>query len=228
MVETHLRECVERTQTATKTLLKLERSGHTRNDSYYREYKDKFLTHFKLQRELSARSNLLRDLNNMASPNGPQPHAQFVNHINQAVAALGRAGFTGIDVLKLAKLLSSQPSDPALEDMAAACAGFEGVSHRIAPFLHDGSSLNHKFLVALHRFVDYVPLIVDMELVQGICQDLTTILRKSFTFSESGAAERCSDFLRESVDVQEKREYLKQRKLRLARAKEELSDYWGQ
>jgi hypothetical protein len=207
-------------------LLKLERSGHTRNDSYYREYKDKFLTHFKLQRELSVRSTLLRDLNNMTSPNGTQqPHAQFVNHINQAISALGRAGFSGIDGLKLAKLVSSQPSDPALEDMAAACAGFEGVSHRIAPFLHDGSSLNHKFLVALHRFVDYVPLIVDMELVQGVCQDLAPILRKSFAFSDSGAAERCSDFLQESEEVREKREYLKQRKRRLALAKEELSEY---
>ena len=121
-------------------LLKLERSGHTRNDCYYREYKDKFLTHFKLQRELTARSSLLRDLNNMASPNGTQPHAQFMNNIKQAVSALGKAGFSGIDELKLAKLLASQPSDPALEDMAAACAGFEGASHRIAPFLHAGSS----------------------------------------------------------------------------------------
>jgi hypothetical protein len=114
-------------------LLKLERSGHTRNDCYYREYKDKFLTHFKLQRELTARSTLLRDLNNMASPNGVAPHAQFVSHINQALSALGRAGFPGIDVLKLAKLLASQSSDPALEDMAAALAGFEGATHRIAP-----------------------------------------------------------------------------------------------
>jgi hypothetical protein len=140
VIDGHLRECVTRTESATKMLLKLERSGHTRNDCYYREYKDKFLTHFKLQRELTVRSSLLRDLTNMASPNGTQqPHAQFVNHINQGLSALGKAGFTGIDALKLAKLLSSQPSDPALEDMAAACAGFEGASHRIAPFLHDGS-----------------------------------------------------------------------------------------
>jgi hypothetical protein len=118
-------------------LLKLERSGHTRNDCYYREYKDKFLTHFKLQRELTSPSPLLRNLNNMASPNGTQPHAQFVNHVNQAISFLGRAGFPGIDALQLAKLLASQASDPALEDMAAACAGFEGASHRIASFLHD-------------------------------------------------------------------------------------------
>ena len=64
-----------------------------------------------------------------------------------------------------------------------------------------------------------------MELVQGVCQDLATILRKSFTFSDSDAAERCSVFLRESVDVREKREYLTQRKRRLALAKEELSGH---
>jgi hypothetical protein len=205
VIDGHLRECVTRTESATKMLLKLERSGHTRNDCYYREYKDKFLTHFKLQRELTVRSSLLRDLTNMASPNGTQqPHAQFVNHINQGLSALGKAGFTGIDALKLAKLLSSQPSDPALEDMAAACAGFE---------------------VALHRFVDYVPLIVDMELVRGVCQDLANVLRKSFTFSEPDAAERCTDFLRESDEVREKREYLTQRKRRLALAKVELAGY---
>jgi hypothetical protein len=114
-------------------LLKLEQSGHTRNDCYYREYKDKFLSHFKLQRELASRSTLLRDLNNMASSSGTQPHAQFVNHINQATSSLGRAGFPGINVLQLAKLLPPQSSDPALEDMAATCAGFEGASHCILP-----------------------------------------------------------------------------------------------
>ena len=120
-------------------LLKLEQSGHTRNDCYYREYKDKFLSHFKLQRESAAGITLLRDLNNMASPNGPQPHAQFINNINQVKSTLGRAGFPGIDVPQLAKLLTSQSSDPALEDMAAVCAGFEGASHHITS-LRDESS----------------------------------------------------------------------------------------
>ncbi len=85
--------------------------------------------------------------------------------------------------------------------------------------------LNHGFLVALHRFVDYVPLIVDMELVRGVCQDLITVLRKSFRFSDSGAAERCREFLRESDEVREKREHLKQRMRRLARATEELIEF---
>jgi hypothetical protein len=107
-------------------LLKLERSGHTRNDRYYREYKDKFLSHFKLQRDTATHGTLLRDLTNMASTSGAQPHAQFKNHITQGLSSLGKAGFSGLDELDLAKLLHTQASDPALEEMAAACAGFEG------------------------------------------------------------------------------------------------------
>jgi hypothetical protein len=224
-IDGHLEECLSTTRIATNMLLKLEQRVHTRNDSYYRDYKDKFLSHFKLQRELAARNTLLRDLNNMASPDGTKPHAQFVNHINQAISALGRAGFSGVNVLQLAKLLEPEASDPALEDMAAACAGFEGASHRIFSFLHDGSSYTHKLLVALHRFVDYVPLIVDTELVQGACQGLATILRRSFRFRDPGAVERCNEFLRETAEVQEKREYLRQKKRRLALAKIELSDF---
>ena len=137
VIDVHLKECLERTQDATKLLLKLERSGHTRNDRYYREFKDKFLSHFKLHRELASKSTLLRDLNRMASPNGPQPHAPIAGQINSAISSLGKAGFSGVDVLQLSKLLPSQSSDPALEDMAAASAGFEGASHLIASFWHD-------------------------------------------------------------------------------------------
>jgi len=122
-------------------LLRLERSGHTRNDRYYREYKDKFLSHFKLQREPETAPNgtLLRNLNNMASQTGTQPHAQFVNGVNQGISAFGKVGLP-VNVLQIAKLISSESSDPALEDMAAACAGFEGASHRVASFLRDGSA----------------------------------------------------------------------------------------
>ena len=142
MIDGHLNQCITKTQIATNMLLELERSasGHTRNDRYYREYKDKFLSHFKLQRESAAHGTLLRDLTNMVSQTGNQPHVQFQHNVNQAVSNLGKAGFTGINPLQLAKILNLQSSDPALEDMAAACAGFEGASHRIVSFLYNESS----------------------------------------------------------------------------------------
>jgi urease accessory protein UreF len=65
----------------------------------------------------------------------------------------------------------------------------------------------------------------DTELVQGICKDLTMVLRKSFRFSDANAVERCNEFLRESDEDRERREYLRQRKRRLASAIEELTEF---
>jgi len=82
-------------------------------------------------------------------------------------------------------------------------------------------------IVALHRFVDYVPLVVDTELVRGICQDLASVLRQSFKFSEPNVGERCREFLQEPLDVKKEREFLEQKLRRLARAEEELRNFWG-
>jgi hypothetical protein len=126
-----------RTENATQLLLKLERSGHTRNDRYYRECKDKLLSHLKLQREIASSNTLLRDLVRMASPNETQPHASFTAQITQGKTALQKAGFPQIETPQLAKLLPPQASDSALEDMARASAGFEGTPLCIAFLLHD-------------------------------------------------------------------------------------------
>jgi hypothetical protein len=127
-----LNERLARTEDATRLLLKLELSGHTRNDRYYRECKDKFLSYFKMQRENASGSTVLRDLGRMASPNGTQPHAAFVTQVNAAKAALTKAGFSQVDDLQLAKLVPTLGSDSALEDMARASAGFEGAPHLVA------------------------------------------------------------------------------------------------
>jgi hypothetical protein len=94
------------------------------------------LSRLKLQRELASENTVLRDLGRMTSPNGTQPHAPFVAQVNQAKASLQKAGFPQIDNLQLAKLLPPQASDPALEDMARASAGFEGTPCRIASLMH--------------------------------------------------------------------------------------------
>jgi Dynamin GTPase effector domain len=82
-------------------------------------------------------------------------------------------------------------------------------------------------IVALNRFVDYVPLVIDTELVRGFCKDLSQILRRSFKFSEPGAAERCGNLLQEPLDVKRERDRLKRRYDRLTRASEELRDFWA-
>lgn len=130
-IQVHLEECLVETKKATALLLKLERTGHTRNERYYRECKDKFLSHLKMQRELASKNVVLRDLHRLAAPNGVQPTTSFVSAINSAKTALTKAGFPAFEDSALARILPPHPTDPALEDMAKASAGFESESHHI-------------------------------------------------------------------------------------------------
>ena len=73
-------------------------------------------------------------------------------------------------------------------------------------------------IVALHRFVDYIPLVVDMELVRGVCQGLAPALRQSFKFNEPNLVERCREYLQEPPDIKRDRLSLEQKLRRLARS----------
>jgi hypothetical protein len=81
-------------------------------------------------------------------------------------------------------------------------------------------------IVALHRFVDYVPLVVDTELVRSVCEDLAPALRQSFKFSEPNLVERCRELLQEPPEVKKEREFLEQKLRRLSRAEEEVRNFW--
>jgi hypothetical protein len=84
-----------------------------------------------MQRELAAGSTILRDLKRMASPGEVAVQPSFASQITAAKNALGKIGLPLTDELVFAKLLPSHHTDPALEDMAKVCAGFEGTSRPI-------------------------------------------------------------------------------------------------
>jgi hypothetical protein len=95
------------------------------------------------------------------------------------------------------------------------------------PGSHVESYCAHRFvIVALHRFVDYIPLVVDTELVRSVCADLAPALRQSFKFSEPNLVERCRDLLQEPFEVRKEREFLEQKLRRLTRAEEEVRNFW--
>jgi hypothetical protein len=140
-----------------------------------------------------------------------------------------KAGFPAIEDAAFARLLPPHPTDSALEDMAKASAGFEGESQLYRLFVVVIYSLIVRaafVIVALHRFVDYIPLVVDMELVRGVCQDLAPALRQSFKFSEPNLVERCREFCRNLLLSGEIASFLEQKLRRLARAEEELRNFW--
>ena len=139
IVEGHLNERLEKTQAATRLILKLEQGGDTRNERFFLECKEKFLNHLKMQRELALKNPVLQDLSRMVSQEKAkksQPHASFVSSITSATAALRKAGIPLANELQLAKLLPSHPTDSALEDMAKASAGFEGAPRRLISLLY--------------------------------------------------------------------------------------------
>jgi hypothetical protein len=126
-----LQERLTKTREATALLLKLERNGHTRNDRLYRECKDKFLSHLKMQREFAMGKTMLLDLQRMSmSTPDKTVHPSFVSSINSARAHLGKAGFT-VEDSTLPRLIQPHVTDSALEDMAKASAGFEGMPRPI-------------------------------------------------------------------------------------------------
>lgn len=133
IIDGHLEDRLAKARASTTLLLKLEKSGHTRNARYYRECKDAFLTHLKIQRDLASKNPVLQNLHRMSSKSQTQPHAPFVSAVTSAMSSLSKAGFPRVDELDLAKLLRPQASDAALEDMAKASAGFEGASQPITP-----------------------------------------------------------------------------------------------
>jgi hypothetical protein len=109
----------------------LERSAHTRNERYYRECKDKFLSHLKMQRGLATGNTFLRDLKRVATPGDVTAQSSFITGLNSAKTALNKLGLPVDDDLAFAKLLRTHYTDAALEDMAKVCAGFEGTRHPI-------------------------------------------------------------------------------------------------
>jgi hypothetical protein len=133
-IEVHLQERLTKTREAIALLLKLEHNGHTRNDRLYRECKDHFLSHLKMQRELARGKSTLLDLKRMSTPGDIKPHPSFISSINSAKAHLGKAGFT-VEDSTFAKLIQPHVTDPALEDMARASAGFEGTPRPIIPLV---------------------------------------------------------------------------------------------
>ncbi|KAI0262180.1 P-loop containing nucleoside triphosphate hydrolase protein [Gloeopeniophorella convolvens] len=201
----HLDDKIEQTLAAADLLVQLERNAHTRDERQFRQYKEKFFEHFKMLRPEKSGNTFLRDLARMKKGGQFSPPVAFVSGINAARKSLASLGLPLAEEGSLAKLLPPDPSDPALEDMARAYAGFE---------------------VALRRFTDYVPLAVDAKLVRGLGEGLASALRESFKLSEPGALERCREFLREPPKREAEREELRQKMDRLTRAAQELQTSW--
>lgn len=82
--------------------------------------------------------------------------------------------------------------------------------------------------VAYKRYVDYVPMAIDHELVLGLDKGgaLESVLLKGLGVTGPDGQRRCREFLQEPPNVVTRRQELQKRWERLDTAKKELMDIW--
>ena len=82
--------------------------------------------------------------------------------------------------------------------------------------------------VAYKRYVDYVPMAIDHELVLGLDKDgaLESVLLKGLGITGPDGQRRCREFLQEPPNIVTRRQELQKRWERLDTAKKELMDIW--
>jgi hypothetical protein len=120
ILQEHLKNCLVRTLERVTWLLDLERDPFTLNSHYLSDYKDKFLSEYRLKRQQDIHGDVLNTL---------KDDLDWVSHgqvINDIVSKLATLGIREVNSTDLAKLLKSDAMDPALEIMAEVRAYFQG------------------------------------------------------------------------------------------------------
>ncbi|KAF9807180.1 hypothetical protein IEO21_08339 [Rhodonia placenta] len=212
MVE-HIKACCEATASRISWLLELESRPATMNGHYYTDYRDKFLAFYRAHRESDENGSFVDKLRRY-KPCTTNPRRaispteyQYQESISKVLSGLNEIGMSGIVATDLPKLLPSDPYEPALKIMATVRAYFQ---------------------VAYKRFVDYVPMAIDHELVLGLSRDgsLENVLLKGLGITGAEGQRRCQEFLQEPRDVVKRRQELQKRWERLETARKELMDLW--
>ncbi|OCH91056.1 hypothetical protein OBBRIDRAFT_812350 [Obba rivulosa] len=183
--------------------LKAEKHPLTLNDHYYMDYRAKYLAHYKAQRPQHSNTSLNSALRSYSQSSYSTEHQA----IGRIISGFGELNIYGIDPVDLAKVLPSDPYEAAIEIMASVRAYFQ---------------------VAYKRFIDNIPIAIDQDLVLGLDDNhaLERELRKGLGLNSPDGYQNCEEFLREPEDVSVRRDELRRKKERLARAKRELMEVY--
>jgi hypothetical protein len=131
VVDNHLQGCALAAEQHMGALLQNEHEPFTTNEHYYREYQSAFLAYYKDTR-LKSKSNFFNNLDERRSQD-------VMKAMNDTVSSLSRMGLHGINASSLAKLISADPMEPAIEIMADVRAYFQRSWRIFVPCLHSSS-----------------------------------------------------------------------------------------
>ncbi|KAI0032843.1 P-loop containing nucleoside triphosphate hydrolase protein [Vararia minispora EC-137] len=197
IVSEHIRVRVLETEKRLDDLQNMEKEPFTRNGHYFADYRSKFLAHYKALRRKESHA-FIKDLEDENKGND-----EFNKLLNTAMSSIQSLGFRNFTANDIPRLLPPDPMESAIEIMADVRAYFQ---------------------VAYKRFVDIVPMTIDLVLIKGVTVDLQKILLVGLGVKGPGGFERCHQLLEEPEGVSARRKELVKRRERLARAREELVD----
>ncbi|KIM36796.1 hypothetical protein M413DRAFT_13760 [Hebeloma cylindrosporum] len=191
-----------------KWLCCLEGYPFTLNTHYLSDYQSKFLAHYRAARQKYDSSNLLSTVNayspevgQVYNSNNRSYTAAPPTGVGKVLAGLLEIKMSGVKPEDLLKLLPPDPMDPALVIMADVRAYFQ---------------------VAYKRFVDNVPLAIDVGIVRGLQKDILLFLCSNLGINGSDGHQICVEFAKEDNDMAARRLDLKKRLTRLELARREL------
>ncbi|KAF8805202.1 hypothetical protein BYT27DRAFT_7258310 [Phlegmacium glaucopus] len=207
IVQQHVTHCVERTEERISWLIALEDRPFSMNTHYLSDYRSKFLAYYKGSREKYEHTDLMKVISSFLNPQSPQgprfPQAanSFPAGIAKVMAGLAEIGMNGIKPEDLPKLLPLDKMEPALMIMADVRAYFQ---------------------VAYKRFVDNIPLAIDLELVRGLERGIHSSLYANIGVSGPDATSICQKLAEESPGIARDRADLLKKLERLENASREL------
>jgi len=161
-----MKNCGDRTKSKINWLVGLERRPFTTNESYFLDYKDKFLSYYRAARrpdnDLISRlaANRSEIQNNVAD--------DFQRGLGRVLSGLPQIGINGVMASDLPRLLAPDPMEPALKIMASVRAYFQGRANFFLCYF--SKSAHHRHL-QLHirdsRILFHSPSTTNLFLVLG-------------------------------------------------------------
>ncbi|KIM31730.1 hypothetical protein M408DRAFT_237585 [Serendipita vermifera MAFF 305830] len=168
----------------------------TINEHYLADYKRKFHARYKAARQIHiSYSSNLQTLVNGGYQNSSVMHS--------ALDYLRQMGLDNVKKDDLLRLIPADAADDAIEIMSEVRAYYQ---------------------VAFKRFVDYIPMIIDFELLKGFDRTLGDALFEGLALGDDQLRQRCSAFLKEDPGVVRRRESLYQDLERFESALDDLQN----
>jgi len=202
IVIARLEQCSKETTQRIEFLLKVEGEPSTRNTSYFKDYRRKFLNFY---------SGVFHGESNDCFIDRFQGRmhqsTEFSRALDTILLNLPRIGFHNVKPLELTVLLrASEDTDDALKIMADVRAYFQ---------------------VSFKRFVDNTVKAVDEELVLGLSKGLQEALISGLKLDAPDAHETCAKLITEQPQITEKRKGLVANQKKYLRAQEDLYELYN-